>query len=76
MINIIISSNTAEFYSSVSQSDIVVDLYEPKWTKNDDNSFALNTSEGIYCITIADYSFNGNTFESIDDAIDYLNSLL
>jgi hypothetical protein len=75
MTNINITSETAIFYSSVSNSIIDTQLYEPKWTKNDDNSFALNTDQGIYCITIADYSFNTYIYNSVDDAINYLNSL-
>jgi hypothetical protein len=75
MTNINITSSSAQFYSSVSNSDISTELYEIKWTKNDDNSFALNTSEGIFCITIADFSFNGNTYSTVDDAINYLNTL-
>lgn len=75
MINIIIDSLNATFYSTVSQSEITSELYEPKWTKNDDLSFALNTSEGIFCITIADYTFNDNKYDTVEDAITYLNSL-
>jgi hypothetical protein len=75
MTNINITAEVATFYSTVSNSEITAELYEPKWVKNDDNSFALNTSEGIYCITIADYTFNGYTYSSVDDAITYLNSL-
>jgi len=75
MINIEISSYSAQFYSSVSQSVIDVELYEPKWLKNDDNSFALNTSQGIFCITISDFTLNNNQYYSVDDAIVYLNTL-
>jgi hypothetical protein len=70
-----ITAESATFYSTVSNSEITAELYEPKWTKNDDNSFALNTDQGIYCITIADYSFNGSTYSSVEDALTYLNSL-
>ncbi len=75
MINITINSSNATFYSVVSSSEITAELYEPKWTKNDDYSLSLNTSEGIYCITIADYTFNNNKFDTVDNAIEYLNSL-
>ena len=75
MTNINITAETATFYSTVSNSEINAELYEPKWVKNDDNSFALNTDQGIYCITIADYSFNGSTYSSVEDALTYLNSL-
>jgi hypothetical protein len=75
MTNINLTAEVAVFYSTVSNGEITAELYEPKWTKNDDNSFALNTDQGIYCITIADYSFNGTTYSSVDDAITYLNSL-
>ena len=75
MININVTAEAAIFYSTVSNGEITAELYEPKWVKNDVNSFALNTSEGIYCITIKDYTFNGYTYSSVDDAISYLNSL-
>ena len=75
MTNINITAEVATFYSTVSNSDITAELYEPKWVKNDDNSFALNTDQGIYCITIADYTLNTYTYSSVDDAITYLNSL-
>ena len=75
MINIRITSQNAIFYSVVSESEINVELYDSKWTKNDDYSLSLNTSEGIYCITIADYTFNDNKFDTVDNAITYLNSL-
>jgi hypothetical protein len=75
MININVTAEAAIFYSTVSNSEINAELYEPKWVKNDVNSFALNTSDGIYCITINDYTFNGYTYSSVDDAISYLNSL-
>jgi hypothetical protein len=75
MININITAEVATFYSTVSNSEINAELYEPKWLKNDDNSFALNTDQGIYCITIADYTLNTYTYSSVDDAITYLNSL-
>jgi hypothetical protein len=75
MINIIITSGSATFYSSVSNGEITSELYEPKWTKNDDNSFSLNTSEGIFCITIADFTLNNNQYYSVDDAIVYLDTL-
>lgn len=75
MINIRITSQNAIFYSVVSESEINVELYDSKWTKNDDYSFSLNTSEGIYCITIADYTFNDNKYDTVEDAITYLNSL-
>jgi hypothetical protein len=75
MTNVTITAEVATFYSTVSNSEINAELYEPKWVKNDENSFALNTSDGIYCITIKDYKFNGYTYSSVDDAITYLNSL-
>lgn len=75
MINISITSEVATFYSNVSQSDITANLFEPKWERNDDNSFSLNTEQGIYCITIADYTLNDNKFTLVSDAITYLNSL-
>lgn len=75
MININISANVATFYSNVSQSNITAELYEPKWVANDDYSFSLNTEQGIYCITIADYTLNDNKFTLVSDAITYLNSL-
>ena len=75
MINISIKSEVATFYSNVSQSDITAELYEPKWVANDDYSFSLNTEQGIYCITIADYMLNDNKFTLVSDAINYLNNL-
>ena len=75
MINISITSEVATFYSNVSQSDITAELYEPKWVANDDYSFSLNTEQGIYCITIADYMLNDNKFTLVSDAINYLNNL-
>lgn len=75
MINITINSSNATFYSAVSYSEITAELYDPKWTKNDDLSFALYTSEGLFCITIADYTFNDNKYDTVEDAITYLNSL-
>lgn len=75
MTNINITATTATFYSSVSTSEIVTELLEPKWVKNDDNCFALSTSQGIFCITITDFSFNTFTYSSVEDALDYLNTL-
>lgn len=75
MINISITSEVANFYSNVSQSDITANLFEPKWERNDDDSFSLCTDQGIYCITIADYTLNHNKFTMVSDAITYLNSL-
>lgn len=75
MINISITSDVATFYSSVSQSDITANLFEPKWERNDDNSFSLYTEQGIFNITVADYTLNGNKYKSSDAAINYLISL-
>lgn len=75
MININITAEVATFYSNVSQSDITAQLFEPKWERNDDNSFALNTEQGVFCITISDYSLNGQTFSNSSDAISYLSSI-
>lgn len=75
MINISITTEIAAFYSNVSQSEITANLFEPKWERNDDNSFSLYTEQGIFNITIADYSLNKNKFAQIDDALTYLNNL-
>lgn len=75
MINISITSEAATFYSSVSQSDITANLFEPKWERNDDSSFSLYTEQGIFNITVADYTLNGNKYKSSDDALSYLISL-
>lgn len=75
MININITSEAATFYSSVSQSDITANLFEPKWERNDDSSFSLYTEQGIFNITVADYTLNGNKYKSSDAAISYLISL-
>lgn len=75
MTNINITAELATFYSNVSQSDITANLYEPKWERNDDNSFSLYTEQGIFNITIADYTLNDNTYSSVTDAISYLNNL-
>lgn len=75
MINISITTEIASFYSNVSQSEITANLFEPKWERNDDNSFSLYTEQGIFNITIADYSLNKNKFAQIDDALTYLNNL-
>ena len=75
MTNISITSGAATFYSNVSQSDITANLFEPKWERNDENSFSLYTEQGIFNITIADYTLNGNKYNSSDAAISYLISL-
>jgi hypothetical protein len=75
MINISITTEIASFYSNVSQSEITANLFEPKWERNDDNSFSLYTEQGIFNITIADYSLNKNKFAQSDDALTYLNNL-
>jgi len=75
MINISITAEVAEFYSNVSQSELTANLFEPKWERNDDNSFSLYTEQGIFNITIADFTLNNNTYGSVNDAITYLNSL-
>lgn len=75
MININITSEVATFYSNVSQSDITANLFEPKWERNDDSSFCLYTEQGIFNITVADYTLNGNKYKSSDAAINYLISL-
>ena len=75
MINISITSEVVTFYSSVSQSDITANLFEPKWQRNDDSSFSLYTEQGIFNITVLDYTLNGNKYKTSDDAISYLISL-
>jgi hypothetical protein len=75
MINISITSEVATFYSNVSQSDITANLFEPKWERNDENSFSLCTDQGIFNITVDDYTLNGNKYKSSDAAISYLISL-
>jgi|688.fasta_scaffold2428246_2 hypothetical protein len=75
MININITSQVATFYSNVSQADITANLFEPKWERNDDSSFSLYTEQGIFNITVADYTLNGNKYKSSDAAISYLISL-
>lgn len=75
MTNINITAEVATFYSNVSQSYITANLFDPKWQQNDDNSFSLYTDQGIFNITIADYTLNDNTYSSVTDAISYLNSL-
>jgi hypothetical protein len=75
MININISSTVANFYSNVSQSDITANLFEPKWERNDDDSFSLCTDQGIFNIVVSDYKLNGQKYNSSEAAITYLNSL-
>lgn len=75
MTNISITSEAATFYSNVSQSDITANLFDPKWQRNDDSSFSLYTEQGIFNITVADYTLNGNKYKSSDAAISYLISL-
>lgn len=75
MININITEQAATFYSNVSQADITANLFEPKWERNDENSFSLYTEQGIFNITIADYTLNDNKFTLVSDAISYLNNL-
>ncbi len=75
MININITAEVATFYSNVSQSEITANLFEPKWQRNDDNSFSLYTEQGIFNITVADYTLNDNAYGSVSDAISYLNNL-
>jgi hypothetical protein len=75
MININITAQAATFYSNVSQADITANLFEPKWERNDDSSFSLYTEQGIFNITVADYTLNGNKYKSSDAAISYLISL-
>ena len=75
MINISITSEVVTFYSSVSQSDITANLFEPKWELNDDSSFSLYTEQGIFNITVANYTLNGNKYKTSDEAISYLISL-
>lgn len=75
MTNISITSEVATFYSTVSQSDITTNLFEPKWERNDDSSFSLYTDQGIFNITVADYTLNGNKYNTSDAAISYLISL-
>lgn len=74
MINISITSEVVTFYSSVSQSDITANLFEPKWERNDDSSFSLYTEQGIFNITVANYTLNGNKYKTSDEAISYLIS--
>lgn len=75
MTNISITSEVATFYSNVSQADITANLFEPKWERNDDSSFSLYTEQGIFNITVADYTLNGNKYKTSDAAISYLISL-
>ncbi len=75
MINISITSELATFYSTVSQSELTANLYEPKWEHKDEVSFILNTDQGSFTFTIADYTLNDNTYSIVEDVIDYLNSL-
>lgn len=75
MINISITAQVATFYSNVSQSELTANLYEPKWERNDDYSFSLCTEQGVFNITIQDFTLNDNTYGSVNDAITYLNSL-
>jgi hypothetical protein len=75
MINITITSELATFYSTVSQSELTSNLYEPKWDYKDDVSFILNTEQCCFTFTIADYTLNDNAYSTVKDAIDYLNNL-
>jgi len=65
MTNISITSEVATFYSNVSQSDITANLFEPKWERNDDSSFSLYTDQGIFNITVADYTLKRSNLHKL-----------
>lgn len=72
MTNVSITSKAIEFDSVATGS---IELTEPKWEAVDDSSFHVITEQGVYYITVTEYSLNGKKYTSSNDAIVYLNNL-
>jgi hypothetical protein len=72
MTNISITQNAIQFDSVITGS---IELTEPKWEAVDDGSFHVITEQGVYYITLTDYSLNGKKYTSSNDALSYLNNL-
>lgn len=75
MININITQNSIEFYSTIADTEINAQLVAPKWEIVDTLSIHVISDLGVYCLNTTSTTFNGEQFDNSDDAITYLNSL-
>lgn len=75
MINVNITSNRIEFFSTVANGEIYANLIEPNWEIVDRDSIHIICDAGVYCFITTSTTFNSQQFDNSEDALTYLNNL-
>jgi hypothetical protein len=75
MINVNITSNAIEFFSSVADGEINAQLIAPNWELVDSESLHIICEAGVYCFATTSTTFNDHQFDNSEQALQYLNSL-
>lgn len=75
MTDILISGTTATFNSTVTGEEISPELLTPAVEVIDELTFFLHTEMGSHCISVEDYTVNGQTFNSSETAVSFIQNL-